>query len=39
MFKEQVNETIKKAESLGITDAGCQIMYVEIAHLGGDSAA
>lgn len=39
MFKEITEPVIKKAESLGITDVGCQIMYVEIAHLGGASAA
>ena len=39
MFKEITEPVIKKAESLGITDVGCQIMFVEIAHLGGISAA
>ena len=39
MFQESAKKTISDAEAIGVTDVGAQIMYVEIAHLGGDSAA
>ena len=38
LFVEITQPVIKEAEKY-TSDIGCQIMYVEIAHLGGDSAA
>ena len=39
MFIESAKSTIKNANAIGCASPGSRMMYVEIAHLGGESAA